>query len=155
MHRARPLFIRWLIAVMVISSFGVAHAETSALNNLLPSLKGKVVLLDFWASWCGPCRQSFPWMNDLEQRYGKDGLVIVAVNMDQDRELAQQFLAQVPAKFRIAYDPKGDLATQLDVSTMPSSFVIDRHGQIRERHKGFREGQRQAREQSLAQLLKE
>jgi cytochrome c biogenesis protein CcmG, thiol:disulfide interchange protein DsbE len=132
-----------------------AHAESAIDSPLIKELHGKVVLLDFWASWCGPCRQSFPWMNEMEQRYGKDGFVVVAVNMDQDRALAEQFLAATPAKFRISYDPKGDLATQLNVTSMPTSFVIDRRGQIREQHKGFRDAQRAAREASIVQLLKE
>jgi cytochrome c biogenesis protein CcmG/thiol:disulfide interchange protein DsbE len=121
---------------------------------LLRTLKGKVVLLDFWASWCGPCRQSFPWMNDLQRRYGSD-LVVVAVNLDQDRALAEQFIKATPAAFRIEYDPEGKLATQFDVTSMPMSFVIDRKGEVRERHRGFREAQRAERERIISKLLKE
>src|SRR5436190_21459373 len=69
----------------------------------LESLRGKAVLVDFWASWCGPCRQSFPWMNDLQRKYGDKGLAIVAVNLDKDREFASSFLAEVPASFTVAF----------------------------------------------------
>src|SRR4249919_1638262 len=73
-----------------------SHGEVT-----LASLRGKAVLVDFWASWCGPCRQSFPWMNDLQRRYGARGLAIVAVNLDKDHELANAFLHEVPAMFTV------------------------------------------------------
>jgi thiol-disulfide isomerase/thioredoxin len=122
---------------------------------LLDSLQGKVVLVDFWASWCGPCLQSFPWMNDLYARHGGDGLVIVAVNVDQDRALADAFLQKVPAQFRVEYDQAGSLARQFGVQAMPTSVLIDRSGKIRVRHAGFKEKHRADREQQIVQLLKE
>ena len=103
----------------------------------LNRLKGKVIYVDFWASWCGPCRQSFPWMNAMQDKYGKDGLVIVAVNVDQDVAKAQAFLAQNPARFDIRYDPKGTLAEQFAVKSMPSSFILDRRGKTMAKHAGF------------------
>ncbi len=161
-------FLKTALAAAAMSALlaGAACAETAAaetakslnasqLRELLPALKGKVVLLDFWASWCEPCRQSFPWMSELQHRYAGSDLVVVAVNLDQDRKLADQFLAATPAGFRVEYDPQGTLATQFDVTAMPTSVVIDRNGQVRERHKGFREAQRAARELSLSKLLKE
>src|SRR3990172_12963604 len=92
----------------------------------LAQLRGKVVYLDYWASWCGPCRESFPWMNELQTRYGEKGLVVLAVNVDADRIDAERFLAEHPASFRIAWDPKGDTARTLRVKGMPSSFLLDR-----------------------------
>lgn len=122
---------------------------------LLKSLNGKVVLVDFWASWCTPCLQSFPWMNELQQKHSEKGLVIVAINVDQDRALADAFLKKVPAKFRVEYDAKGTIARQFDVRAMPTSFLIDREGRVRVRHRGFREKQRAEREDQIEQLLKE
>jgi thiol-disulfide isomerase/thioredoxin len=122
---------------------------------LLESLHGKVVLVDFWASWCGPCLQSFPWMNELHAKHGGEGLVIVAVNLDQDRALADAFLKKVPAKFRVEYDAQGALAQQFNVQAMPTSVLIDRAGRVRIRHAGFKEKHRADREQQIAQLLKE
>jgi len=143
-----------LASVALILVIGNAAAAPATDATLLRTLRGKVVLLDFWASWCGPCRQSFPWMSDLQKRYGSD-LVVLAVNLDQDRKLAEQFLAATPAEFRIEYDPEGKLATQFDVTSMPTSFVIDRTGHVRERHAGFRAAQRIERESTIAKLLKE
>jgi thiol-disulfide isomerase/thioredoxin len=122
---------------------------------LLKSFSGKVVLVDFWASWCGPCLRSFPWMNDLQQRYAGEGLVVVAVNLDHERALADSFLQKLPPKFQVEFDAAGNIARQFGVQAMPSSFLVDRHGQVRVRHAGFRDAQRAEREEQIKQLLKE
>lgn len=122
---------------------------------VLDALRGKVVLLDFWASWCSPCLQSFPWMNELQQRHGDEGLVVVAVNLDQDRSLADAFLAKRPAGFRIEYDAAGVVAREFDVQAMPTSFLIDRDGNVRLRHAGFKQKQREEREAEIVKLLEE
>jgi thiol-disulfide isomerase/thioredoxin len=122
---------------------------------MLKDLTGKVILLDFWASWCEPCRQSFPWMTELQRRHGAKGLVVIAVNLDHDRALAARFLEQTPAEFRIEYDARATLAEQFDVAAMPTSFLIDRQGRIRERHAGFRAKQRTEREAAIAKILEE
>jgi peroxiredoxin len=94
-------------------------------------------------------------MNELQQKHAAEGLVIVAVNVDQEPALAEAFLKKVPAKFRIEYDQAGNIARQFDVQAMPTSFLIDRSGQVRVRHAGFREKQRTEREHEIEQLLKE
>ena len=132
-----------------------AHSVPAPAWPALEKLAGKVVLVDFWASWCGPCLQSFPWMNELQLRHAGDGLVILAVNLDQERALADAFLKKLPPKFRIEYDQAGRLAKQFGVEAMPTSFLIDRQGRVRVRHAGFREAQRAEREQQIQQLLKE
>ena len=113
------------------------------------------VLVDFWASWCGPCLKSFPWMNGLHAKHADDGLVILAVNVDQDRALADAFMKKTPAQFRVEYDAKGALATQFGVEAMPTSFLIGRDGKIHARHAGFRDKQREGRELEIERLLKE
>jgi thiol-disulfide isomerase/thioredoxin len=122
---------------------------------LLSSLKGKVVLVDFWASWCSPCLRSFPWMNELHRRHAGEGLVVVAVNVDQDRALADAFLNSTPAAFRIEFDAAGSLAKRFGVQAMPTSFLIDRRGALRVRHAGFRDAQREERERQIRELLQE
>lgn len=104
----------------------------------LAAYRGKVVYLDFWASWCGPCRQSFPWMNRMHHQYGKDGLVVLAVNMDQVRGDADGFLKKFPADFAIHFDPAGQLAQSFKVRGMPTSVLLDRDGKTLLVHEGFR-----------------
>lgn len=101
------------------------------------NLKEKLTYVDFWASWCGPCKQSFPWMNDVHARYAAQGLQVIAVNLDQKSADAQKFLSASPAKFAIAFDPKGATPRLYGVKTMPSSYLIDRNGKIIHVHAGF------------------
>jgi len=114
-------------------------SDSSQSENILnlDQYKGKVVYLDFWASWCVPCRKSFPWMNQLQQKYSADELVIIAVNLDKKRILADKFLAENPAKFNVIYDPKGHLAKKFKIKGMPSSVIFDRNGKPIIAHTGF------------------
>ena len=153
-----PALVLSLFAALTAASVG-ASAEPPATDAprwpALQQYAGKVVLLDFWASWCSPCLKSFPWMNELQKKHGADGLVVLAVNVDQDRKLADAFLGKTPAQFKIEFDPNGTVARQFDVQAMPTSFLIDRQGKVRVRHAGFKEKNREQREQQIAQLLKE
>lgn len=116
---------------------------------------GRVVLLDFWASWCRPCRQSFPWMEMLKDTYGPQGLEIVAVNLDRDRADADRFLHQFHPNFDLRFDPKGDLAELYKVQGMPSSVLIDRQGMTRFSHVGFRPIDARVYEAQIRELLAE
>ena len=108
----------------------------------LAKLKGKVVYVDFWASWCGPCKQSFPWMNDMQAKYEGQGLQIVGVNLDAKRDDADKFLAQTPARFMLAFDAKGESAKRYGVKSMPTSVLIGRDGKVLAVHNGFKEEER-------------
>ena len=119
----------------------------------LDQLRGRVVYLDFWASWCGPCRRSFPWMNEIEQRYAAKGLTVVAVNVDTRRADAERFLNQYPAKFAIVYDPSGATPRAYDVKAMPSSYLIDRNGKIARVEQGFLDENRDALEETIRSQL--
>jgi cytochrome c biogenesis protein CcmG/thiol:disulfide interchange protein DsbE len=103
----------------------------------LDSLRGRVVYVDFWASWCEPCRKSFPWLASMHERYGKQGLTIVAINLDKERPAADAFLVRNPAPFTVAFDPEGRTADAFKVTGMPSSFLIGRTGDIVYSHVGF------------------
>ena len=105
-------------------------------------LKGKVIYVDFWASWCGPCKQSFPWMNEMHAKYAARGLEIVAINVDAKAEDAQRFLAASAAKFTVALDPKGESPKLLGVKAMPTSYLIDSNGKVVLVHSGFRDSDR-------------
>lgn len=114
---------------------------------------GKVVVVDFWASWCAPCRQSIPWLNDMQAKYGARGLVVIGVNVDPERALADKFLAQTPARFEIVYDAQGKLPQQYAVQGMPASFIFDRSGHLVEKHLGFRIADRDEYERLLVKTL--
>jgi cytochrome c biogenesis protein CcmG/thiol:disulfide interchange protein DsbE len=126
------------------------------LDGKLPeTLKGKVVVLDFWASWCGPCKESFPAMNDLQKKYGDQGLVIIAVNEDEQKSDMQDFLKDNAASFTIVRDARQKLVDVAGVKTMPSSFVFDADGKVRFTHNGFHGAQtRKEYEQEIEALLK-
>jgi cytochrome c biogenesis protein CcmG/thiol:disulfide interchange protein DsbE len=121
----------------------------------LDAFRGRVVYLDFWASWCGPCRQSFPWMEAMKGSYEGQGLEIVAVNLDRDRADADKFLKQFHPTFDVRFDPKGELAELYKVQGMPSSVLIDRHGVARFAHMGFRPVDGSIYEAQLRELLAE
>ena len=108
----------------------------------LAKLKGKVVYVDFWASWCGPCKQSFPWMNDMLAKYQVQGLEIVGVNLDAKRDDADKFLGLTPARFTLAFDAKAESAKRFGVKSMPTSVLIWRDGKVIAVHNGFREEER-------------
>lgn len=104
----------------------------------LSKYKGKVVYMDFWASWCLPCAKSFPFMNELQQELSPRGLEVVAINLDEKRQDAETFLARYPAGFTVAADPEGRCPALFEVKGMPSSYLIDRQGTVRHVHLGFR-----------------
>lgn len=120
----------------------------------LSNLKGKVVYLDFWASWCGPCRKSFPWMNELQRKYADQGLVVVGVNLDAKPDDAQAFLQRTPAEFRLAFDPQGESPRRFGVKGMPTSFIIHRNGQVAHKHTGFTDKTAREAEEHIVALLK-
>ena len=119
------------------------------------SLSEKVLLIDFWASWCIPCKHSFPWLNEMQQRYAEDGLKIIAINIDEDQADAREFLERVPASFAIAYDPEGDVADLYRLKVMPSSYLIDRNGNMVHTHKGFKTSDGTRMEEKIRKLLQQ
>jgi thiol-disulfide isomerase/thioredoxin len=119
----------------------------------LTAYKGQVVYLDFWASWCGPCRASFPWMNAMQAKYSQQGLKIIAVNEDSSRKDASAFLEKHAANFEIFYDENGKLAKRLQLKGMPTSYLFDRNGQLIMRHPGFRNSDKAALDAKLKHAL--
>ena len=119
----------------------------------LEQYRDQVVYVDFWASWCVPCRQSFPWLNEMQQRYGEDGFKVIAINLDRDKDKANKFLERVPASFEIAYDPDGDVADMYSLKVMPSSFLIDQKGNLIHKHKGFKASDGSHMEHMIKELL--
>lgn len=107
----------------------------------MSDLRGKVVIVDFWASWCEPCREEIPVLNELQRRY-RDRLVVVGVNIDRDEDNMRRFLRRTRARFRIVHDPQHQVADRFEPEAMPSSYFIDREGVVRYVHRGFHAGDR-------------
>jgi thiol-disulfide isomerase/thioredoxin len=157
-------FTRFLLAALIPWSFiapTTANAEQAPAFELraeskdvkLSDYRGKVVYLDFWASWCDPCRRSFPWMNELQSRYGQDGFAVIAINLDESTEDAKKFLQQIPASFDIAYDPSGKTAEAYGLRAMPSSYLIDRNGQLIHSSLGYRAAEKRIVEDKIRKLV--
>jgi cytochrome c biogenesis protein CcmG/thiol:disulfide interchange protein DsbE len=138
-----------LLGVLLLGSI----AQATDLD--LSAYRGKVVYVDFWASWCGPCKQSFPWMQAMKDTYNRQGLTVIAVNLDMDQADADRFLVQFRPTFEVRFDPKGELAMFYRVQAMPSSVLIDRHGVKRFTHEGFRPADGALFEAQLQELLAE
>jgi thiol-disulfide isomerase/thioredoxin len=157
----RNLFLYLLFAASLSAQQATAAANKAPDINLpaasgmvqLDDLSGKVIYLDFWASWCQPCKQSFPWMNQMKQSYADQGFEVLAVNLDKDRELADQFLSKMDVNFIVAFDEDGQSASDYKLKGMPSSFLIDRDGSIHAAHIGFRDEDKKQLEQAIIDLL--
>jgi len=132
-------------------AFALPDAQGESIS--LDKLRGRVVYVDFWASWCAPCKRSFPWMNELQRRYAEQGLAVVAINVDKKREDAQRFLREVPASFTILYDGNGVAPAAWGVKGMPSSYLVDARGTVVAIEEGFRDDRAAALEARIRALL--
>jgi thiol-disulfide isomerase/thioredoxin len=135
---------------------GVAPGLSLDASDGAPVFAGgrwRLVYLDFWASWCGPCRQSFPWMNQLHERHQAAGLRVVGINLDAKAEDAQAFLKQWPARFPIAFDAAGASAKAFGVKAMPSSYLLRADRSVLWVHRGFRPEDRDDLDRRIAAAL--
>lgn len=147
--------------MVAMPSWAVTNGDTAPTFDLqgereavkLSNYKGKLIYLDFWASWCGPCKQSFPWLNEMQSKYSAKGFYVVGINVDANTDDAKAFLANLPAKFTIAYDPKGATPKAYAIKGMPSSVLIDGNGKVISQHTGFRDADKAQLEQAIQQAL--
>lgn len=123
--------------------------------DLSQTKQHKATYVDFWASWCGPCQASFPFLQSLHQDFNDKGLAVIAVNVDEERQEAEAFLTQHPADFTIAADPQGNCPQQFQLAAMPSSYLIDRQGVIRHIWLGFTPAESQEIRSQVERLLNE
>lgn len=119
------------------------------------ALAGKVVIVDFWASWCGPCKEEMPVLSRLYQKHAARGLVVVGVSVDEEAANVHAFLAKVKATFPIVHDAKHSVAERFAPPKMPSSYVVDRRGIVRYVHGGFRPADAESLAREVEKLLAE
>ena len=147
----------FLIALLVQGSSVWAVEAGKPLPDLglaeVQKTKGQYIYIDYWASWCGPCRQSFPWMNALQVKLGPKGLKVVAVNVDAKRADADKFLTHTPAQFTIAFDPQGESAKKLAIKTMPTSMLVNPEGKVLFVHSGFRAEEKEPLEAKIVAAM--
>jgi len=144
---------------------GVAVGDTAPAVNLpalsadgeisLQSLRGKVVYLDFWASWCGPCRVSFPLLAQLRNELGASGFEVLAINVDEVEADARQFLSEVPVSYPVVRDGEGATPQAFGILGMPTGYLIDRQGVVRDIHQGFRKSDSVKLRDAVIELLGE
>lgn len=151
-------FLVGLLHLSAVATAAVSEAPAIHLPAIegkldLGELRGKVVYLDFWASWCKPCQESFPWMHEMKARYQQQGFEVVAVNLDKDKALADAFLQKMTVNFVVAFDASGGSAADYKLKGMPSSYLIGRDGKLYGTHAGFLEKDKAMLEGAIQKLL--
>ncbi|MBV9345616.1 MAG: TlpA family protein disulfide reductase [Gammaproteobacteria bacterium] len=121
----------------------------------LTQFHGQVVMLNFWASWCGPCRQEMPLLESIYKKYGKMGFVLLGVNVEPDSQAAQDWLKQTPVSFPILFDKDSKVSKLYEVAGMPSTVIIDRAGKVRMLHRGYKPGDENEYQDSIRALIRE
>jgi len=124
-------------------------------NIKLSELRGQVVMINFWASWCGPCRQEMPLLDQLYQRYRPMGFTLLGVNVEEDSSAADKVLKEIPVSFPVLYDNKNQVSENYQVRAMPSTVLIDRDGKVRYLHEGYKAGYEEAYQQQIRELVRE
>jgi peroxiredoxin len=124
-------------------------------NLRLSDYRGQVLLINFWASWCGPCRQEMPLLEDLYKRYNKLGFTIMGVNVDTDSTKANNYLRDITVTFPVVYDVTNAVSKSFNVNAMPTTVIVDRNGNMRYLHQGYQPGYEKAYKKEVVQLIKE
>ncbi len=159
-------FARMLACIAVFAVASLAGASTQLAQDFtlptrggkqvsLAQLRGQVVMINFWASWCGPCRKEMPLLEQMHQKYNRLGFTLVGVNVDENSADAEKFLSKVPVSFPVALGGQSDVQKKYGVQAMPSSFFVDRKGTVRYVHPGYRPGDEAKYQEQIRTLLKE
>jgi peroxiredoxin len=123
-------------------------------NVRLQELRGKVVMVNFWATWCGPCRQEMPHLNRLHEKYSRSGFVLLGLNVDDDPQNAAAVAAKLGIQFPVLLDTDKQVSDRYDLKAMPSTYLIDRDGKVRFMHRGYLSGYEEQYEKQIRELLK-
>jgi peroxiredoxin len=132
-----------------------ALKSTAGRNLRLKEMRGEVVLVNFWATWCGPCRQEMPHLNRLYEQYAKAGFTLLGVNIDDDPKAAAAMAARLGVTFPVLLDSEKHVSRLYDVDTMPATLLIDRNGKVRYVHRGYQPGVETEYQSQVKELLKE
>lgn len=124
-------------------------------NLKLSEYRGQVVMINFWASWCGPCRQEMPHLDKLYQRYSSLGFTILGVNVEENSKPAQDILNKSPVSFPVLFDTRNEVSKLYNVVAMPSTVLVDRNGNMRYLHKGYKPGYEVEYQNQVRALLRE
>lgn len=124
-------------------------------NVKLSELRGNVVMINFWASWCGPCRQEMPLLDEFYKKYSKLGFVLLGVNVEEDSSKAANYLKEVPVSFPILYDNTNEVSKMYDIDAMPSTVLVDRNGNMRFLHRGYKPGDENEYKKLMKKLMRE
>ncbi len=159
----------WLVklSLVLFLVLGIAQAQAQSLTAEqwavslddgqekmpLSYYKGQVLWIDFWASWCPPCRASFPWLDQMQKKYASNGFKVIAINVDENIEDAKRFLQKNPVSFSVFYDPRGEAPQRFNVQGMPTSILVDKTGRVHFIHIGFKANQKAILEQKIREVL--
>ena len=164
-HRITSLLIRGAVALAVaLPAFAVtssspapdfSHAGRGGQALNLSQYKGQVVMINFWASWCGPCRQEMPLLDSIYKKYSKAGFVMLGVNVEPDSKAAIDWLKETPVSFPILFDRDSKVSKLYEVAGMPSTVIIDRSGKVRTLHRGYKPGDENEYMDSIRTLVRE
>lgn len=156
---------RLLLASVLLAAMGVSQASSEAPSFTLPDgtgsevslddFAGDVVVLNFWASWCGPCRAEMPLLDQLSDRYSGLGFTMLGINVEEDSSLADRFLEGTPVEFPILYDRANSVSELYDVVAMPTTVILDRKGSVRFVHHGYEPGYENDYQEQIRALIRE
>lgn len=150
-----------LLSVPVIAADATGPAAEFNLKSRdgamvsLGGLKGQVVLINFWATWCGPCRKEMPLLEQIQKKYAPLGFTMVGINVEEDTRLMDTFLKDVPVSFPVLLDPANGVSKLYNVSAMPSTVIVDRKGNVRFIHQGYKPGDESKYQDMIRQLIRE
>ena len=168
MRNIQPAFIKHTLAAILLLFASTVLAGTaqapapdftlksnSGANIRLSELRGEVVLINFWASWCGPCRQEMPILSELHDKYKAMGFTVLGVNVEENSSAARKLLKDLPVSFPVLFDNDSSVSRQYDVAAMPSTVLIDRDGNMRYLHKGYKPGLENSYIEQVRSLIRE
>ena len=160
---------RFISAAILVFTLQTAHAidsgdmppafklptlqNSDAKSLSLTDFKGKVVYVDFWASWCGPCRQSLPILNTLREKYKAEGFEVIAINVDENTDDAKAFLKKYPVNYPIVSDPAAKTPELYKINGMPTAFLIGKDGKVKYKHEGFKKSETEALDKKIRNFL--